>query len=52
MSLIKDLQRLHVVGFDIVELTPEYDPTQISSVTASVILREMILAFCFERGGK
>jgi agmatinase len=52
ISLIKDLQRLHVVGFDIVELTPEYDPTQISSVTASVILREMILAFCFERGGK
>jgi hypothetical protein len=30
-----------------VELTPDYDPTQISSITASVILREMILAFCF-----
>jgi hypothetical protein len=27
-----------------VELTPDYDPTQISSITASVILREMILA--------
>jgi agmatinase len=45
--LMKKLQALHVVGFDIVELTPDYDPTQISSVTASVILREMILAFCF-----
>ena len=46
--LMKKLQALHVVGFDIVELTPDYDPTQVSSVTASVILREMILAFCLE----
>ncbi len=46
LSLLKRLARLHVVGFDIVELTPDYDPTQVSSVTASVILREMILAFC------
>ena len=47
--LLKKLQTLHVVGFDIVELTPDYDPTQVSSVTASVILREMILAFCPEK---
>lgn len=47
--LLKRLQALHVVGFDIVELTPDYDPTQISPVTASVILREMVLAFCFEK---
>ena len=46
IALLKDLLPLHVVGFDLVELTPDYDPTQISSVTASVILREMILAFC------
>lgn len=46
ISLLKVLNSLHVIGFDIVELTPDYDPTQISSVTASVILREMILAFC------
>jgi agmatinase len=45
ISLIKKIQALHVIGFDMVELTPDYDPTQISSVTASVILREMILAF-------
>ena len=45
-SFLKKLQPLHVIGFDIVELTPDYDPTQVSSVTASVILREMILAFC------
>ncbi len=45
LSLLRSLESLHVVGFDIVELTPDYDPTQISSVTASVILREMILTF-------
>ena len=46
ITLLKKLKPLRVVGFDIVELTPDYDPTGISSVTASVILREMILAFC------
>ena len=45
ISILKELQPLRVVGFDIVELTPDYDPSQVSSVTASVILREMILAF-------
>jgi agmatinase len=48
ISLLKKLQALHVIGFDMVELTPDYDSTQISSITASVILREMILAFCFK----
>jgi agmatinase len=42
---IKKIQVLPIIGFDMVELTSDYDPTQISSVTASVILREMILAF-------
>lgn len=46
LSIFRILQDLHVIGFDLVELTPDYDPTHISSVTASVILREMILAFC------
>ncbi len=46
LAIFKELRPLHVVGFDLVELTPDYDPTQVSSVTASVILREMTLAFC------
>ena len=49
LSLLKSLQSLRVIGFDLVELTPDYDPTQISSVTASVILREMILSFVHPR---
>jgi len=46
ISLFTLLKSIEVIGFDMVELTPDYDPSQISSVTASVILREMILAFC------
>jgi agmatinase len=46
IAFLKELRSLHVIGFDVVELTPDYDPSQVSSVTASVILREMILAFC------
>ncbi len=49
IALLKQLQPLRVIGFDLMELTPDYDPTQISSVTASVILREMILAFCHSK---
>jgi len=52
ISLLKEIQHLHVIGFDMVELTPDYDQTQISSVTASVILREMILAFCSKTNAK
>src|SRR4030042_4838662 len=40
ISLLDQLRSLRVIGFDIVELTPDYDPSQISSLTASVILRE------------
>ena len=47
LSILKELRALRVVGFDLVELTPDYDASQVSSVTASVILREMILAFCY-----
>ncbi len=46
ISIIKEISKLQVIGFDIVELTPDYDPSQVSPITASVILREMILAFC------
>jgi agmatinase len=52
ISLLRKLQTLQVIGFDMVELTPDYDPTQVSSVTASVLLREMILAFCFKNNGE
>ena len=45
LDLLIELRGLSIVGFDLVELTPDYDPTGVSAVTASVLLREMLLAY-------
>jgi len=39
------LGQLNVVGFDIVELAPDYDRSGISTAAACKILREMLIAF-------
>jgi agmatinase len=44
--LISQLSSLHVVGFDVVELSPPYDPTQQSAMAAAKLIRELILQFC------
>lgn len=46
ISLISSLSSLRVVGFDLVELSPLYDPTQQSAIAAAKLLRELILLFC------
>jgi agmatinase len=46
-SIIDQLHGLHVVGVDIVELAPPYDPTQQSAVAAAKLVRELILRFCW-----
>jgi agmatinase len=46
ISLISQLSSLRVVGFDVVELSPPYDPTQQSSMAAAKLVRELILQFC------
>ena len=48
ISLISQMHPLHVVGFDIVELTPPYDPTQQSAMAAAKLTRELILQFCWD----
>jgi agmatinase len=48
ISLISQMYALHVVGFDIVELTPPYDPTQQSAMAAAKLTRELILQFCWD----
>src|SRR4030042_1712722 len=45
ISLISQLSPLHVVGFDVVELSPPYDPTQQSAMAAAKLIRELILQF-------
>lgn len=46
ISLISPLHALHVVGFDVVELAPPYDPSQQSAMAAAKLARELILQFC------
>ena len=46
ISLISQLRSLRVVGFDVVELSPPYDPTQQSAMAAAKLVRELILQFC------
>jgi agmatinase len=36
---------LNVVGFDVVELSPPYDPSGISTAAANLLLREMLMFF-------
>ena len=44
LEFILLLKNYRVVGGDMVELSPHYDPTGVSSITAATILREFILS--------
>ncbi|OGP92698.1 MAG: agmatinase [Deltaproteobacteria bacterium RBG_16_54_18] len=46
ITLISQLSSLRVIGFDVVELSPPYDPTQQSVMAAAKLIRELILHFC------
>ncbi|SCY99087.1 agmatinase [Alkaliphilus peptidifermentans] len=43
MKIISTLSTLNIVGADVVELSPDYDPTGVSTAVASKIIREMML---------
>jgi len=43
IELLKKLDHLNIVGADVVELSPQLDPTQVSTIVASKILRELLL---------
>ena len=40
---LKILGKARVIGFDIVELSPNHDPSEVSSIVTSKLVREMIL---------
>ncbi len=43
ISYIKELQGINIVGADVVELSPDYDSSGVSTVTAAKIIREILL---------
>lgn len=43
IHLLGELAHLHIVGADVVELAPQIDPTNVSTIVASKILRELLL---------
>lgn len=43
IDVLKKLDKLNIVGADVVELSPQIDPTHVSSIVASKILRELLL---------
>ena len=45
LALLSRLDSLRVVGCDLVELTPPYDPSQQSSIMAAKLIRELILQY-------
>ena len=46
MEYLLALQGFNVIGADIVELAPDYDPTFVSSVCAAKVAREILMLLC------
>jgi agmatinase len=42
LQLLRSLRNLHFVAFDVVEMLPSFDPTQITALLASALAYEMI----------
>ncbi|MCL6636555.1 MAG: agmatinase [Alicyclobacillus sp.] len=50
-AAIQTLSQLQVVGFDLVEVAPAIDPSELSQILAAKLVREALLAFVREGGG-
>ena len=42
IDILQILKQSNIVGCDVVELSPDYDPTKVSSITAAKAVRELI----------
>lgn len=49
LNAFKKLRKLNVIGFDLVEVSPVYDQSDITSVLAAKLVREAILGFVKNR---
>ncbi len=43
LSALHGLKSLNIVGADVVELSPDYDPSNVSTAVASKVIRELLL---------
>lgn len=43
VQILKTLSGLNIIGADVVELSPHYDPTGVSTATACKVIRELML---------
>lgn len=43
LEILKTIDSLNIVGADVVELAPDYDPTGVSTAVASKVIRELML---------
>ena len=46
IEIFRNLRGFNVVGMDLVELAPPYDPSGVSAITAAKLVVEAICAFC------
>ncbi len=44
LNILKSISSLNIVGADLVELSPDYDPTGVSTAVATKVLRELLLS--------
>lgn len=44
LKILKTISTLNILGADVVELAPDYDPTGVSTAVASKVIRELMLA--------
>jgi len=49
LDIIRGLKELNIIGYDLVEVAPQYDPTSVTSIAAAGIMYEFISHIAYRR---
>ncbi|MFT7610203.1 MAG: agmatinase, partial [Candidatus Aldehydirespiratoraceae bacterium] len=52
LAILRSLGRLHLVGFDVVEVAPAYDHAEITALAAASIAHDMLCLLAEQRQRK
>ena len=52
LELIRGLKDLNIIGYDIVEVSPPYDPTNITAIAAAGLMQEFISHVAYRKKNK